>query len=597
MSEYVAPLKDMNFVLTEIAKINQINQLPGYEEATPDLVEAVLEEAAKFAGDVLSPLNSVGDTIGATHEGDVVTTAPGWQEAYRLFSEGGWSGLSGAPEFGGQGLPKTVATAVDEMWNGANMAFAVGAMLTTGAVHAIEHHASDNLKSTYITPMLGGQWTGTMNLTEPQAGSDLSAVRSKAIPNGDHYLISGQKIFITYGEHDLSENIIHLVLARTPDAPEGTRGISLFIVPKFLVNNDGSLGERNDLRCASIEHKLGIHGSPTAVMSFGDNKGAIGYLIGEENKGLIYMFTMMNAARHAVGLEGVALAERAYQHALAYARDRVQGKPIGSTEPGATIIDHPDVRRMLMEMKSKTEAMRALSYVCAAAYDCASNDQDQVRQTAAARRGDFLTPIVKGWCTETGQDVTSLGVQIHGGMGYIEETGAAQYFRDARITTIYEGTTGIQAGDLVGRKTLRDGGAAANELLEEINAVAADAVSSDNASLRLVGQKLQAGAAEVGRVVDWLISAEASDPRLPAAASVRYLMLWGALCGGWQTVVGALAAQTLLADSSNADTSFLGAKISTATFYALHVMPQIDALSAVIKEGSESVFGVDSAAL
>lgn len=597
MAEYLAPLQDMNFVLKAVAKIDEINQLPGFEEATPDLVEAVLEEAAKFATDVLSPLNTVGDNVGAKHEGDEVTTPPGWKEAYQMFSEGGWSGLSGAPEFGGQGLPKTLATAVDEMWNGANMAFAVGAMLTTGAVHAIEHHAADELKSTYIPNMLSGEWTGTMNLTEPQAGSDLSQVRTKAVPTGDHYLISGQKIFITYGEHDLADNIIHLVLARTPDAPAGTRGISLFIVPKFLVNDDGSLGARNDLRCASIEHKLGIHGSPTAVMSYGDNDGAIGYLVGEENKGLMYMFTMMNAARHAVGLEGVALAERAYQHALEYARDRVQGKPLGSEEENAAIIDHPDVRRMLMEMKSKTEAMRALAYVCAVAYDKGSNEIDAEQKAYANRRGDFLTPIVKGWCTETGNDVTSLGVQIHGGMGYIEETGAAQYFRDARITTIYEGTTGIQAGDLVGRKTIRDGGEAARELMSEMNGVASAASNSDNASVRLVGEKLSAALNTVNDVVNWILEMEQKDPRLPAAASVRYLMMWGTLCGAWQLAVSALAATEELNSGGDMSESFLNAKLATACFFVHHVLPQVDALAAVITEGSETVFAIDKAAL
>ena len=597
MGEYVAPLKDMNFVLAEIAKIDEINQLPGFEEATPDLIEAVLEEASKFATDVLSPLNKVGDTIGAKHEGDEVTTPPGWKDAYQLFSESGWSGLSGAPEFGGQGLPKTLATAVDEMWNGSNMAFAVGAMLTTGAVHAIEHHANDELKSAYIPRMLSGEWTGTMNLTEPQAGSDLSQVRSKAVPNGDHYLISGQKIFITYGEHDLSENIVHLVLARTPDAPAGTRGISLFIVPKFLVNDDGSLGARNDLRCASIEHKLGIHGSPTAVMSYGDSDGAIGYLVGEENKGLMYMFTMMNAARHAVGLEGVALSERAYQHALEYARDRVQGKPVGSTSEGAAIIEHPDVRRMLMEMKSKTEAMRALAYVCAAAYDKASNELDEQRKAQAIRRGDFLTPIVKGWSTEVGNEVTSLGVQIHGGMGYIEETGAAQYFRDARITTIYEGTTGIQAGDLVGRKTLRDGGAEAREVIAEMTQVANDAAASTHSEIKGFAQKFQQAISSVEGIVDWIINAEQADPRLPAAASVRYLMLWGNLCGAWQLTASALAAEAQLAAGGDIDETFLNAKISTASFYARHVLPQVDALATVITDGSESVFAIDAEVL
>ena len=597
MAEYVAPLQDMNFVLREIAKIDEINQLPGYEDATLDLVEAVLEEASKFASEVLSPLNTVGDTIGAKHEGDQVITAPGWKDAYKMFTESGWSGLAGAPEFGGQGLPKTLATAVDEMWNGANMAFAVGAMLTTGAVHAIEHHAADELKSTYIPPMLSGEWTGTMNLTEPQAGSDLSQVRTKAVPADNHYLITGQKIFITYGEHDLADNIIHLVLARTPDAPAGTRGISLFIVPKFLVNADGSLGARNDLRCASIEHKLGIHGSPTAVMSYGDNDGAIGYLVGEENKGLMYMFTMMNAARHAVGLEGVALSERAYQHALEYARERVQGKPVGSKTEHAPIIEHPDVRRMIMDMKAKTEAMRALAYVCAAAYDKGANESDDQRKASAIRRGDFLTPIVKGWCTETANEVTSLGVQIHGGMGYIEETGAAQHFRDARITTIYEGTTGIQAGDLVGRKTLRDGGLAAGEIIADMRACAKDAENSDNASVRLVGTKLAKAIDVVESVVAWMIEIEQTDPRIPAAASVRYLMIWGTICGAWQLAASALVADSKLHAESDVDAPFLNAKIATAVFYAHQVLPQVDALALVITEGSEAVFGIDSAAL
>lgn len=594
MSEYIAPLADMKFAIEELAGLAEVTALENFTETTPDLVDAVLEEAAKLASEVLSPLNKIGDTQGSHLDGIVVNTPDGWRDAYATFVESGWGGLAHNPEFGGQGLPKLVGTAVSEMWNSANMSFALCPMLTQGATDAIEHHAAPELKAAYVPKLVSGEWTGTMNLTEPQAGSDLSAVRTKAIPQGDHYLISGQKIFITYGEHDLSDNIIHLVLARTPDAPAGTRGISLFIVPKFLLNADGSIGERNDVRCTSLEHKLGIHASPTAVMSYGDDGGAIGYLIGEENRGLAYMFTMMNAARHAVGLEGVAISERAYQQALEFARERVQGQPIGpSGGEAAAIIEHPDVRRMLLTMKSHTEAMRALAYVCASAYDIAANASDKDTAAFANRRGDLLTPIVKGWCTETGIEMASLGVQIHGGMGFVEETGAAQYLRDARITTIYEGTTGIQAADLVGRKTLRDGGAAANELLTEIEGVA-NAIAADVPQLALIKSTLTQACADVRDVLEWMMAVQGDDPRLPAAASAHYLELWGIVCGGWQMSRAAQICHAKLADGAG-DKNFCATKISTANFFAAQIMPRTTSLAKTITAGSEPVLLLDAA--
>jgi len=582
MSEYVAPIADMKFVIEDLADLSRLNTLGEFEEATPELVDAVLEEAAKLANEVLSPLNRVGDVQGSRLDGDVVQTPEGWREAYATFVEAGWASLGGEPEFGGQGLPKLVACAVSEMWNSANLSFALCPMLTQGATDAIEHHAAQRLRELYVPKMVSGEWAGTMNLTEPQAGSDLSAVRTKAVPEGDHYRITGQKIFITYGEHDLTDNIIHLVLARIPDAPAGTRGISLFIVPKFLVNEDGSLGERNDVRCVSLEHKLGIHASPTAAMSFGDDGGAIGYLVGEENRGLMYMFTMMNAARHAVGLEGVAITERAYQLALEFARERVQGQPVGpSGGASAPIIEHPDVRRMLLQMKSHAEAMRALAYVCAATYD------------VAAKSPDFLTPIVKGWSTETGIEMASLGVQVHGGMGFVEETGAAQLLRDVRITTIYEGTTGIQAADLVGRKTLRDGGAAAVELLDEIDAACA-ALGTADPRLADIKAALEQALADVRAVLDWIAVAQSEDPRLPAAASGHYLKLWGIICGGWQMAKAAKICSDKLA-AGTGEATFCETKILTAHFFAAQVLPQTMALRDTIVAGSNSVLLLDAA--
>jgi alkylation response protein AidB-like acyl-CoA dehydrogenase len=522
----------------------------------------------------------------------VVTTSPGFKDAYRLFVETGWNALPGRPEFGGQGLPTLVATAVNEMWKSANMAFALCPMLTGGAIEAIAHHASDELKQKYLHKMVEGTWTGTMNLTEPSAGSDLAAIRSKAVPVGDgSYRISGTKIFITWGEHDCAENIIHLVLARLPDAPEGLKGISLFITPKFLVNDDGSLGARNDLICASIEHKLGIHGSPTAVMAFGEKEGAIGYLVGDANKGLGYMFTMMNHARVNVGLEGVGIAERAYQHALAYARDRIQGAPIGDKSGiKKPIIHHPDVRRMLMDMKSRTEAMRTLAYYVAGEMDRAHSHPDAATRARTQSRVDLLTPVVKGWSTEQGQELTSTGIQVHGGVGFVEETGACQYFRDARITTIYEGTTGIQANDLVGRKLAREKvpGAAMKNLIAEMSVTAADLAQAPQ--LSAIAGNLTNGIAALSSAADWLLATYDSNPQAAAAGAVPFLKLTGIVAGGWLMAKSAAISAQHLAEGSSDD--FYQAKLATATYFAAHQLPQASGLSAAITGGSESVLGL-----
>ena len=449
MSEYKAPLRDMHFVLQELAGLAEVAKLPGFEEINAELVDQILEQSAKFANGVLSPLNKPADKEGSKWEKGRVTTPKGFKEAYRQFVEAGWNALQAPAEYGGQGLPKIVSTPVVEMWKSANLSFSLVTMLTAGAAEALILRGTEEQKKQYLPKMIEGSWTGTMNLTEPQAGSDLALVRTKAVREGDHYRVSGQKIFITYGEHDLAENIVHLVLARVEGAPEGVRGISLFLVPKFLVNADGSPGQRNEVQCASIEHKLGIHASPTAVLVY---ENAVGYLVGEENRGLEYMFIMMNLARFAVGMEGLAIAERAYQQALGYAKERVQSRDVAGGGKAVTIIHHPDVRRMLMSMKSQTEAMRALGYVVAAAVDKSLRHPDKEERARNQAFVDLMIPIVKGWFTETGIDVASTGIQVHGGMGFIEETGAAQHLRDARITTIYEGTTGIQANDLIGRK-------------------------------------------------------------------------------------------------------------------------------------------------
>jgi alkylation response protein AidB-like acyl-CoA dehydrogenase len=586
MADYQAPVKDMLFVLRELAGLEQVSRLPGFEEATPDLVEAVLEEAAQFSAGVVAPTNAVGDTEGTRVENDGVVVPDVFKAIYRQYVENGWAGIAHSPDYGGQGLPHAVGTAVEEMLQSANLAWSLCPLLSQGAVRAIEAHASDVLKSIYLEKMVAGEWTGTMNLTEPQAGSDLSTVRTTAVPDGDAYRLSGQKIYITWGDHDMAENVIHLVLARLPDAPEGVGGISLFLVPKFLVDEQGNCGERNAVRPVSVEHKLGIHGSPTCVMMF-DN--ALGYLVGPENRGLACMFTMMNEARLGVGLEGVAVSERSYQQAVAYARDRVQGRVPGHDER-ATIIQHPDVRRMLFTMRAHIEAMRALVYVTAAHLDHAHHAPDETDREYHRVRADLLTPIVKGWCTEVGQMLTSLGLQVHGGMGYVEETGAAQYYRDVRITTIYEGTTGIQANDLVGRKTLRDGGAAFGELLKEMRATVAELKSGDE-PLASVGVALAQSVDDLDRSVDWVLAHAKDDPAAAGAASYHLLMLAGIVCGGWQLGRAALAAERALS-AGGPDRAFLTAKLATSRFYAQQVMPLTSAHAQVIAFGSETLMGM-----
>jgi alkylation response protein AidB-like acyl-CoA dehydrogenase len=588
MRAYTAPLKDMRFVLRELAGLQQVGKLPGYEEATPDTVDAILEEASKFAAEVLDPINYSGDQQGSVWKDGAVTTPKGFKEAYQRYVQGGWGSLPFEAEWGGHGLPKLVATAVEEMLTSSNMSFSLCPLLTQGAIHALELCGSEALKKTYLGKMIQGSWTGTMNLTEPQAGSDLALVRTKAERAGDHYRISGQKIFITYGEHDLAENIVHLVLARTPDAPEGVKGISLFLVPKFLVKPDGSLGERNSARCASIEHKLGIHASPTAVMVF---ENAVGHLVGEENKGLAYMFVMMNAARFSVGLEGVAIAERAFQRALAYARERLQGRDLVEGAGTVPIIRHPDVRRMLMLMKSQTEAMRALAYVVAAAMDLSAKVSDPEMRKRHQAFVDLMIPVVKGWSTETGIEVASLGIQVHGGMGFIEETGAAQHLRDARITTIYEGTTGIQAGDLVGRKIAREGGATAKAWLEELKRFDAELAKSKNPDVQAIRASLGTGTQAVADVVGFIVANAGKDVKGVFAGAVPFLKLMGVVAGGWQMAKAALASERNLA-SGEADKSFYEAKIKTARFYADHVLVQAPGLRDTVVKGGAGVMAL-----
>ncbi|WP_374350227.1 acyl-CoA dehydrogenase C-terminal domain-containing protein [Chitinimonas sp.] len=587
---YQAPLADIRFVLNELAGLSEVAALPGYEEVNPELVDAILEEGAKFAANVLAPLNRVGDQHGNKLNDGVVTTAPGFKDAYSQYVENGWGTLHAPVDFGGQGMPSLVATAIEEMWKSSNMAFSLCPLLTLGAIAAIEHHASDDIKATYLPKMVEGVWTGTMNLTEPQAGSDLAQVRSKAVPAGDGtYKISGQKIFITYGEHDMSENIVHLVLARLPDAPAGVKGISLFVVPKYFVNADGSLGARNDLKCVSIEHKLGIHGSPTCVMSYGDNGGATGWLIGEANRGLSYMFTMMNAARLGVGVEGMGLAEAAYQKAVAYARDRVQSREVNSPNPASVaIIKHPDIRRMLMTMRALVEAERALTYFACGALDKAHRHPDAREQQKWNAVVGFLTPIVKAWNTENSSRIASLGVQVHGGMGFIEETGAAQFLRDARISAIYEGTTGIQALDLIGRKTAAEKGYTAQALLAEVEGVVGQL---NAAGLSDLGAALGKALADARSTTSYVVEQFEGKPREVAAGSVPYLELMGLTLGGWQMGRAALIAKQKLADSQG-DAAFYEAKLTTARFFGAYLLPQTSSLAQVVLHGGESVLAL-----
>jgi alkylation response protein AidB-like acyl-CoA dehydrogenase len=566
-----------------------------------ELVSQILEEAAKFSAEVLSPLNKPADAEGSVWENGSVRTPKGFKEAYRQFVQGGWNSMQAPAEYGGQGLPKTVTTPVIEMLKSANLSFSLCPMLTSGAVEALLLRGSEQLKNAYVRKLVEGAWTGTMNLTEPQAGSDLSLVKTRATREGDHYRIRGQKIFITYGEHDLAENIIHLVLARTPDAPEGVRGISMFVVPKFLPGKDGALGTRNDVKCASIEHKLGIHASPTAVMVYGEKEGAVGYLVGEENRGLEYMFIMMNAARFAVGMEGVSISERAYQQALSYAKERIQSRDVAGGGGGAVpIIRHPDVRRMLMSMKAQTEAMRALAYVVAAAVDKGIRHPDKEERARNLAFVDLLIPIVKGWSTETGIEVASTGIQVHGGMGFIEETGAAQYLRDARITTIYEGTTGIQANDLVGRKIAREGGATAKEVIKamrkveaELAKAAEDAASSGTAQeLAAIREAFSAAVAAAEECVSWIVVTYSADIKGAHAGAVPFLKLMGIVCGGWQMARAALVSARRLAEGKGEQT-FHSAKVKTARFYADHVLTQAPALRNAIVRGSGGVMALE----
>jgi alkylation response protein AidB-like acyl-CoA dehydrogenase len=589
MSTYAAPLKDMLFVINELAGLDEVAQLPGCEEVNAELVEAVMGEAAKFAQQVLEPLNRVGDKEGATLADHKVKSPTGFKAAYQQFTAAGWNGLGGMTAYGGQGLPHLVSNPVQEMWHSSNMAFCLCPMLTSGVMEALSHHASVEQLQRYMPKLSAGEWTGTMNLTEPQAGSDLAAVRARAVPTGDHYKISGTKIFITWGEHDMADNIVHLVLARLPDAPEGVKGISLFIVPKFMVNADGSPGARNDVKCISIEHKLGIHASPTCVMQYGDAGGAAGYLVGEPNRGLEYMFTMMNHARLGVGIEGVAIAERAYQHALEYAKTRVQGREVGQRSGDrVTIIHHPDVRRMLMQMKSQIEAMRALAYLAAATLDKSKHHPDATEKRRNQALLDLLIPVVKAWCTEQCVEIASTGVQIHGGMGFVEETGAAQYLRDARITTIYEGTTGIQANDLVGRKVGYEKGATALAVIADMRKTAAVLSAGADAA---VGVSLSAAIDALEEATHWIVDTFQKSPNAVFAVAVPYLKLFGTVGGGWMMARAMLVAQPKRGEPG-ADTSFYDTKLTTARFYCEHILPQAAAYRQTVISGADSVLAL-----
>jgi alkylation response protein AidB-like acyl-CoA dehydrogenase len=587
---YRAPIKDMLFCMKELASLDEVAKLPGFEDAGYETAQAVLDECAKFNEGVVAPLNVEGDRNPSSWKDGVVTTTPGFKQAFRQFGEGGWQGLQHPADFGGQGLPKTIGAACIEMINSANLSFALCPLLTDGAIEALLTAGSPEQQQLYLPKMISGEWTGTMNLTEPQAGSDLALVRTRAEPQPDgSYKLFGTKIFITYGEHDMAPNIVHLVLARIAGAPEGVKGISLFVVPKFLVNADGSLGARNDAHCVSIEHKLGIKASPTAVLQFGDHGGAIGHLIGEENRGLEYMFIMMNAARYAVGMQGIALAERAYQKAAAFAKERIQSRPVDGSLPGSgPIIHHPDVKRMLMTMRAYTEGCRAMALTAAAAYDASHHHPDaEVRKQNQAFY-EYMVPLVKGYSTEMANEVASLGVQVHGGMGFIEETGAAQYLRDARILAIYEGTTAIQANDLVGRKTARDGGRTPKAIAAQIAKTETELAKHDSAAARSMLKRLKAGREAFEQVVDFVAGNTKASPNAVFSGSVPYLMLAGNVVAGWQLARALIVAEDQLAKGEG-DAAFLQAKITTARFYAEHLLSKAPATRDAIVDGAESV--------
>jgi len=597
MTAYAAPLRDMAFVLSELVGIEDIAALPGYGEATPETVGAVLEEAGRFAAEVLAPLNRGGDVQGSRLENGAVRTPDGFPDAYRQFVDSGWNGVAFDPAYGGQGLPWALATALQEMWNSANMAFALCPLLTQAAVDLLQTHGTEGQRRTYLGPLIAGAWTGTMNLTEPQAGSDLGAVKTRAVRDGARYRVTGQKIFITYGDHDLAENIVHMVLARTPDAPPGSKGLSLFIVPKFLPDRDGRPGARNDVRCVSLEHKLGIHASPTAVMSYGDGGGAVAELVGAENHGIEYMFTMMNSARLAVGVQGLAIAERAYQQARDYARTRVQGRAAagGRDEGPAPIVRHPDVRRMLLTMRARIDAMRALTYFAAGALDRAKRHPDLDERERNQALVDLLIPVVKAWCTDGGCAVASLGIQVHGGAGYIEESGAAQHFRDARIAPIYEGTNGIQAIDLVGRKLMRDKGAAARGFIAGLRQTDADLGAAPGDDAAAIRRSLAAGTMALAGATDWLIETWPGDGPSALAGATPYLDLLGTVAGGWLLAESALAALRRLAQGDpqgGVGSGYLEAKLTIARFYADTILAQAPGLAAAVIDGAASTLAL-----
>ncbi|GLQ06534.1 acyl-CoA dehydrogenase [Sneathiella chinensis] len=593
MGEYVAPLKDMRFVLNNIVDLEGLSQIDTFSHAESDVVDAVLEEAAKLSGNVLSPLNWSGDQEKTSVKDGVVTSPAGWRDAYQQFAEGGWNGISAPEEFGGGGMPQAVSLATVEMWNSANLAFALCPLLTQGAIESLIAHGTEEQKNKYLEKLVTGEWTATMNLTESHAGSDVGALRTKAEPAEDgSWRISGQKIFITYGEHELAENIIHLVLARTPGSPAGTKGISLFIVPKYLVNDDGSLGERNDLQCVSLEEKIGIHASPTAVMSYGDNGGCIGYLIGGENNGMACMFTMMNNARLGVGTQGLAIAERAYQKAVEYALERRQGRAVGTPKgESAPIVRHADVRRMLMTMKSQIEAMRCLIYLNGESLDKGHNHPDPATRQSALDLAELLTPLSKAWSTDLGVELSSTAVQIHGGMGFIEETGVGQFYRDSRILPIYEGTNGIQALDLVGRKLALRGGEPVRNLLSEM-AHYAEEMRGNDEGLNGIARQLDAAVTALKDATDWMYSNAPNDPNAAPAGATPYLRMFATTVGGYLLAKSAVKARTLL-DAGDSDTDFLNGKITTARFFAAQILPQVAGLLGPVTEGADLLFAID----
>ena len=595
MAEYSAPLWDLQFILNALAKSAEISTYPDFSEADPEMFEPLLEESARFIENTVAPLNRVSDEQGSRWNDDnSVTTPPGFIEAYRAYVDAGWQTLPFDPAYGGGGMPWVLALALQEMLNSACMSFALCPLLTQGAIDLISHHSDEEQKETWLRPLVSGEWSATMNLTEPDAGSDVGALRTKAEPNGDGtYKISGQKIFITYGEHDMADNIVHLVLARTPDAPPGTKGISTFIVPKFLLDDDGLPTIRNDVSCTSIEHKLGIHGSPTCVLQFGDTSGATGYLIGSENRGMEYMFTMMNNARLSVGVQGVAIAERAYQDAVAYANERTQGRALGAAAgTSSPIIEHVDVRRMLMTMKAYIEAMRGVAFIDGAAVDAEGHHPEESGRTAGAERAALLTPIVKGWCTDLGVELTSLAVQVHGGMGFVEETGVAQHYRDARINPIYEGTNGIQALDLVARKLPMDSGRVAKELFDDIDA-AAEAAIAGGAATKEMGVALSAANATVRETTMTLVERLAGNTVDAFAGATPYLRMLGQLVGGWSMVLQANAAQARIDDGETDER--LTTKLVTARFYCEQLLPLAAAQQAAVLSSAETLTELDAA--